>query len=89
MGEEPYIALIKRLALVTLVTILSCYMMVIVFQQILDYRWLYPYIPLCYPFNKDIIQYHGTIQSIIIGLAVSFVFIEISIRSLKRKDITV
>lgn len=74
---------------VTLVTILSCYMMVIVFQQILDYRWLYPYIPLCYPFNKDIIQYHGTIQSIIIGLAMSFVFIEISIRSLKRKDITV
>lgn len=74
---------------VTLVTILSIYMMVIVFQQIFDFRWLYPYIPFCYPFNKDIIQYHGTIICCIIGLITTFLLSVISIKLLDKRDITV
>lgn len=84
-----FISYITYSSSVTLVVMITSYMMVIVFQQIFNFDWLYPYIPFCYPFNREIIQVHGTWVCSGIGIVLSLFLMIICIKSMSKRDILV
>lgn len=45
---------------VCLAFVIILYAVVVIYRQVFDFASLYSFIPACYIFNKEIIQYHGT-----------------------------
>lgn len=74
---------------VTLVVAITAYMMILVFQQVFDFQWLYSYIPFCYPFVRDIIQAEGVWLCVIFGLVISFLLLNLCCKNMKKRDIFV
>lgn len=74
---------------VTLVVTITAYMMILVFRQIFDFKWLYSYIPFCYPFVRDIIQAEGVWLCVIFGIAISFLLLNLCSKNMKKRDIFV
>lgn len=47
----------------SLAVVIVLYAVAVIYRQVFDFEYLYSYLPVCYIFNKEIIQYQGTWMS--------------------------